>query len=331
MEGGMKSIYGIGNPLMDVVAHVGFDFLKDRGKPPGSMNLIDSEESEKLIRLLEETRMVPGGSCANTLRGIAWLQRRSRFVTCNYSGAVGNDRLGDLYMESLREFGVNPILAKKKAPTGVSVILVTPDHERTMFTHLGACRYYNSEDTNYELLAKSQYLYFVGFMWDTDSQKRAIMEAVAHAKEHGVRVVFDLAGPFVVKRYHNDFYDWIPGSVDILTGNREEFRALTGSGDTDGDIIAEAGKLAPILVMKRGEKGCIVLDSRASNTSVSYIDGYKVDPVDTTGAGDAFAAGLLYGLLSEKSIQEAADLGNRLASSIVTVEGCDYESLGDGI
>lgn len=327
----MKSIYGIGNPLMDVVAQVSFDFLKSQGKPPGSMNLIDAEESAKLIELLDETRMVPGGSCANTLRGIAWLQRKDLFVTCTYSGAVGNDRLGKLYTESLRDFGVNPVVAKKEAPTGVSVILVTPDHERTMFTHLGACRYYNSEDTSYELLSKARYLYFVGFMWDTDSQKKAIMDAVSHAKKHGVKVVFDLAGPFVVKRYRNDFQRWIPQSVDILTGNDEEFRALTGSGESDEAIITEAGKLAPLLVMKRGEKGCIVLDSRDPSNRVSYIDGYTVKPVDTTGAGDAFAAGLLYGLLVEKSIEEAADLGNRLASSIVTVEGCDYDLLGDDL
>ncbi len=336
----MPSVYGIGNPLMDTIILVDFDVLRKLGKPRGSMNLVDYREITEIlgeIGNLEDcsVRRVPGGSCANTVRGIAWFKKNwfnkkesGGIGELVYSGGVGNDETGNYYSQLLREYGILTVMSKKNSPTGMSLILVTPDHERTMFTYLGACREYNKNDTDYSLLGNSKYLYFVGFMWDTESQREAINRAVEYARNRGTKVCFDLAGPFVVERYRREFLEWIPGNVDILLGNREEFEGLAGVGSSENDILDFLTKLSPVAVMKCGEEGCLVGEREERGEVVlDRIPAYRVEAVDTTGAGDSFAAGFLFGLLIGRSYAESARLGNAIASQIVTVEGCDYESV----
>ncbi len=339
----MSSVYGIGNPLMDMVIQVDFEVLKLVNKPPGSMNLVDYEEIEEILKIVGEkarvsAKRVPGGSCANTIRGIAWFKKNwfakdksmeiDRLV---YSGGVGSDSIGEYYSQLMREYGIHTVMAKKSSPTGMSLILVTPDHERTMFTHLGACREYSKEDTDYSLLGESKYLYFVGFMWDAQSQREAIYSAVKYAKERDVKVCFDLAGPFVVERYREEFLKWIPGNVDILLGNRDEFEGLAGVSGRDEDILDSLAEMAPVAVMKCGEDGCIVGERREEDKEKKLnfhrVPVYRVEALDTTGAGDSFAAGFLFALLCGKDYVEAATLGNSVASRIVMVEGCDYEAV----
>ena len=350
----MYSVYGIGNPLMDIIAFRDYKFRDSLGKPPGSMNLIDAEESKALLARVNkdsrETGMVAGGSCANTIRGLAWLEKikleknsikheeptGSAFV---YSGAVGNDRLGNDYISLMNNYGVRTEITKKNSITGSSIIIVTPDHERTMFTHLGACREFAEGDVNFDILKNSRYLYFLGFMWDTASQKNAVKKAVEFAKQSGIKVCFDLAGPFVVKRYRDEFLSWLPGNVDILLGNREEFRNLASGNSYEGSyedtddrtVLKLLNNLSPLLVLKKGKEGCIIAENYFSGGSLSTkytnLQGEVVQAKDTTGAGDAFSAGLLYGLLKNKGIVYAAEFANYLASQIVTVPGCDYEAL----
>jgi sugar/nucleoside kinase (ribokinase family) len=287
------------------------------------MNLVDYPQMRRILELAGATRSIPGGSAANTVRAIASLSRAEAVPAPVYSGAVGCDPEGREYDRILRSAGIVTRLACKSQPTGCSVILVTPDRERTMFTFLGACREYTAEDLDRELLGRSSWLYMTGYMWDTENQRLAAREAGAAARKDGVRVAFDLADPYAVRRYRDQYLAWIPAHVEVLFGNREEFRLLLGEGRGDAELAGLAGELCPQAVLKTGAEGCLV----NYRGKVSRVDGFPVEPVDTTAAGDCFAAGYLYGLLRGYSAERSARLANRLASWIVTVEGCDLEGL----
>ncbi len=212
----MISIYGIGNPLMDVVGYGDFKLISDLGTQLGTMNLIQQNQVSEILDKIEDIRTLPGGSCANTMRGIAWL---GKVIPCDpphFSGAVGNDRTGREYKQLMEDLGVSTSLALTSNRTGESYIIVTPDHERTMFTFLGACQEYDESCIDFDTLGKAQYLYTTGYMWDTGVQKRAVKKAIDFARDKCKKVVFDLADPFVVNRNKDDFLSWIPQKIDIL-------------------------------------------------------------------------------------------------------------------
>ena len=332
----MHSLFGVENPLMDIIAHVDYGFLERFGKQPGTMHLVDHQEVAALRSELSSSLRLPGGSAANTARGIAWLASQSGRALCEsalgvsawpeaaflppvFSGAIGRDATGDEFAALMETAGVCASLVRKASPTGTSVILVTPDGERTMNTFLGACRDFAPEDLDFKRLAASRILYLTGYLWDTENQRRAAEDAAAFARERGITVAFDLADPFAVRRYGERFRSWIPGSVDILFGNRDELALLTGSG-CDEDCVAEASPLAPIVLMKVGERGCLV----GWDGNCAPVPGVPARLVDTTGAGDAFAAGFLFGRLAGADPLASAALANRLAARIVGVEGCSY-------
>jgi sugar/nucleoside kinase (ribokinase family) len=317
------SVFGLENPLFDRVAAVADAVVAEVGAPKGTMNLVDHAQMRRVLALAKGFRSIPGGSAANTVRAVACLSRARAVPPPVYSGAVGCDPEGEEYGSILRAQGVVTRLACKREPTGCSVILVTPDRERTMFTFLGACREYTPEDLDQGLLIRSRYLYLTGYMWDTENQRQAALLAGSTALAEGVRVAFDLADPFAVRRYRQQYLSWIPAHVEVLFGNREEFRLLLGEGLTDGELAEAAGELAPQAVMKIGAEGCLV----NYFGQVSRVAGFPVTPVDTTAAGDCFAAGYLYGQLRGFSAQGSARLANRLAAWIVTVEGCDLENM----
>jgi sugar/nucleoside kinase (ribokinase family) len=319
----MHSVYGVENPLMDIISHVDHGFLARLGKKPGTMNLVEHDEAERLRAALPSFRMIPGGSCANTIRGIAWLGREKGLKPV-FNGSVGRDATGDAYVESIRSFGVHAAITRKDVATGVSVILVTPDGERTMNTYLGACREFSPEDLDADALSVSRILHLTGYLWDTENQRRATQRAVEIARERGITISLDIADPFAVQRYRAEFLPFIPRYADILFANREELSLLTGT-TCDEDCIEAASSLARTVVMKTGAEGCIV--SREGRTE--RVPGVRVKVRDTTGAGDAFAAGFLYGLLEGFDLIPCAEIANRLAASIVEVEGCDYLALGD--
>ncbi len=323
----MVSVFGIGNPLMDVVAHVDGAVVDDLGTRRGTMNLVDAAEQERILQRATSTVVVPGGSCANTMRGVAWLAGEGDTPgALVFSGGVGSDDVADHYAQGLRWMGVQPSLAPKGSPTGRSVILVTPDHERTMFTFLGACREYGPTDVDHTLLSSAGLLHITGYMWDTKSQKQAVRDAVDAAGSRGALVSFDVADPFVVQRYREEFLSWIPGKVDVLFANREELTLLTGAEGGGEAVISAAGRLAPHVVMKTGGEGCLVhRDGRLVS-----VPGYCVPVVDTTAAGDSFAAGYVYGLLRGMETTACACLANGIAAGIVGVEGCDYTGLDRG-
>lgn len=320
----MKSLYGLGNPLLDVIVRAEPEALVALGAAPGSMNLVDHHQQSAALQSGREARRLPGGSCANTVRGVQFLARQwGGELNVLYSGGVGRDQIGSDFARLLTVEGVKPRMAVSDTPTGSSVILVTPDGQRTMFTFLGACRELGPGDVDREELGRTGVFHTTGYMWDTPNQEQAAREAAAQARRDGALISFDVADCFVVDRYRESLLGWIPGNVDLLFANREELVSLTTS---DGDceaLIRAGGELAPTVVMKTGRDGCTVLhDGTITNHAAAPAHRY-----DTTAAGDAFAAGYLYGLLSGRSHPDSAVVANRLAGAIVTVEGCDFQAV----
>jgi fructokinase len=323
---------------MDIIAHVDHEFLSRFGKQPGTMHLVEYEEVTALLKEIHSFHTMPGGSAANTARGIAWLSGNAGRALSHailgvqdtssagsavpvFNGAIGTDSTGNDFAARLEEEGVRGALVRKATPTGTSVILVTPDGERTMNTYLGACRDFQPADLDLKMLSASRMLYLTGYLWDTDNQRVTAEKAAAFCRENGkgISVAFDLADPFAVRRYGNQFRAWIPGNVDILFGNRDELAILMGSA-CDADCVSEASTLAPLVVMKAGAKGCLV----GWKGQCKLVPGVPVRVVDTTGAGDAFAAGFLFARLAGADPLRSALLANRVASMVVGVEGCRY-------
>jgi sugar/nucleoside kinase (ribokinase family) len=319
----MFSVFGLGNPLLDFIAPVQPRILETLDAQKGTMNLVDRDGMERVLSMLDGYTNISGGSAANTLRGISWLDRGEHLETLLYCGAVGPDTRGESYTRSLAQAGIELRVVTKSLPTGCSVILVTPDHERTMFTHLGACREYELKDLDLSALSEAKIFYTTGYMWDTENQKQAVRRAMEHSRERGVEIFFDLADPFVVQRYHEEFRSWLPTRVDVLFGNRDEFKIMFGPDLDDLQLLEAAAEVSPILLMKTGCDGCYVSD----HGSVHQIEGFCVDPLDTTAAGDCFSAAFIFAVLRGYRPVQAALLANRLAAAIVTVVGCDFSDL----
>ena len=318
------SVFGIGNPLMDFIVNADDGFIRSLGAEKGTMQLVSAEAKEKLISSIHSFENIPGGSCANTLRGIAWLSQYDAVDKTVYSGAVGKDAVGNQFISMMdNEYNIIPLIPQKKKHTGVCIAIITPDYERTMFTHLGACEDYTENDIDFTRLEKAGILHFTGYMWSIENEKNAIKKASRFCREKGIKISFDLADPLMVKFHREQFREWIPKYVDILFGNKDEISMITGKEGDNREIVKAAGELAPLVVMKVGPDGCIVND----NGNIHYVRGIKVDAVDTVGAGDSFASGFLYGYIKGKDPKQCAQLANRLAAGIVTVVGCDFSKI----
>jgi len=317
-------LYGIGNPLMDIIVRADASVIDGLGVVPGSMNLVDYETQQRAIRSGTRVRQLPGGSCANTVRAVRWLLRVSGSAApAAYTGGVGRDREGDAFEALLDAEGVQPILARKSTPTGSSVIVVTPGSQRTMFTYLGACQDLTADDIDGDALKSSRVIHIAGYMWDTPGQEEAARKAVEIGRRSRALISFDVADKFVVDRYRDSLVEWIPGRVDLLFANESELKALTGELSGGDATLAAASRFAPTVIMKTGPRGCLVLDHGDMLESAAY----PAEPVDTTGAGDAFAGGYLFALLQKQPADVCAKIANRLAGGIVTVDGCNYDAL----
>lgn len=317
-------LYGLGNPIVDLIAHVALDDVKALGAVPGSMNLVDGPRQTAVLESTNAYYRAPGGSCSNTVRAVAFLNRQTeKEGRILYTGCVGGDEDGRLFSTLLERAGVEPILATKSAHTGTSAILVSQDHERTMFTNLGASRELAYDDIDAEAVTSCGIFHTTGYMWDTENQEAATMRAARQCREAGGVVSFDVADPFVADRYRDKLQRWIPGNVDLLFANREELASLLERDDEPETLIRAAADLADTVALKVGKDGCLVLN----RGEVVTIPGVVVEPKDTTGAGDAFAGGFLFGLISGETPVECGMIANRLAASVVSVEACDYEAV----
>ncbi len=313
-----KKVLGIGNPLIDIIVSVEERDLLTLGIHKGTMALIHKERMEELL-LLSKTRDTTyscGGSCPNTIIALAALG-----IETTLAGKVGNDENGHIYEHTLKSLNVhNELVITDKEPTGSTVILITPDSERSMNTYLGANRLYDADDVNEESVSKADFFHFTGYMWDTQSQQKAITRALSIAKKNETIISFDVADPFAVGRYRDTFLRIIEEDCDIVFANREEARILFDNYDPY-ECCRSMGKLCDIAIVKNGKKGSFI--SHKQEIFSVPVKG-PVVPVDTTGAGDVYAAGFLYGQCKGFSILDSGIIASILAGQIITQRGAQF-------
>ncbi|MBT7030315.1 MAG: adenosine kinase [Rhodospirillaceae bacterium] len=312
-------VTGIGNAIVDVLTQADDAFIADHGLEKGAMTLIDTETAEKIYGDMGSAVEVSGGSAANTIAGLANLGARSSYI-----GKVAKDQLGEVFAHDIRAAGVNfdtPPL-EGDATTARSMILVTPDAERTMQTYLGACVELGPEDVPDELIAASEVVYLEGYLYDPPRAKEAFLKAAKVAEAAGRKVALSLSDPFCVERYRAEFLELLEGHVNILFANEDEITSLYQVENFD-DALQHVRGHCDIAALTRSSNGSVVV----AGDEVHVVDAETVtNVVDTTGAGDSYAAGFLYGLSRGDDLATAARIGGILAAEIISHYGARSES-----
>jgi sugar/nucleoside kinase (ribokinase family) len=312
-------VASIGNAIVDVIQPATDEFLLEHGIAKGVMTLIDEFRAAKLVAALKGTKETSGGSAANTMAGIASFGGSGYFV-----GKIKNDRLGNSFADDLKRIGVHfetPAAADGPG-TACCVIAVTPDGQRSMSTYLGACRELHPHDVNTHAVAKAKILYIEGYLWDADGAKAAIRKAIAAIKKAGGKVAFTLSDPFCVGRYRDEFLELMREDVGILFANEDEVKALYEVDEFDA-ALQKALQWNGVAALTRSAKGCVV----AADGEVHVLDAEKIDRVvDTTGAGDQFAAGFLYGHARGMNFNSCGRLGAIAAAEVISHYGARPET-----
>lgn len=297
------------NVLKDLIIQVSDQDLKDLGLTKGMMHLVSEAEQQKMLDYFasREKTIEMGGSGANMIRTLATLGEN-----VSQAGMVGQDEYGELCMERVKELGIkNNIQQHAEGSTGTSIILVSPDGERTMHTCLGSSRAYTTHDIPETDIARSEYLIVTGYQWDTENQIKAIRHAVEVAKANQTKIVFDLSDPFCVDRHRETFLSLLEHSIDVVFANKKEAEMLTGKGPEES--LAELAKLSDVVVVKCGSKGSWI----QSGTEKVFVPCNEVTVVDTTAAGDMYAGGFLFGLLNQKSLEDCGKIANFCAETVI--------------
>jgi len=312
-------VAGLGNAIMDVIAAVDDQFLLDHGIAKGGMTLIDEFRAQELHKALTGSVQAAGGSAANTMAGIASLGGSAVFL-----GKVRDDALGARFSESLKSLGVDYTTARAAngSSTASSMIAVTPDGQRSMNTYLGACREMTPADVDGSEIAAAKILYIEGYLWDTDDAKDASRKAMKAAKGAGAQVALSLSDSFCVGRFRDEFLELMRHDLDILFANEDEAKSLFETEDFA--IVMERMKAwGGIAAITRSARGCVVIKGEEIH-AVPAAPVAKV--MDTTGAGDLFAAGFLFGLTRGKSLADCGRLGSLAAAEIISHYGARPEA-----
>jgi sugar/nucleoside kinase (ribokinase family) len=310
-------VAGLGNAIVDVLAPVEETFLLDHAIAKGVMTLIDEHRASALHGALHDTREVAGGSGANTMAGFASLGGRGV-----YQGKVKQDRLGEAFRASMKDTGVHYTIpsATDGPSTALCVIAVTPDEQRSMSTYLGAAREFSVDDLNEEEIASSSITYIEGYLWDPPKAREACIAAMEIAHKHGNKVAFAMSDPFLIGRYGDEFRKRLD-SFDIIFANEDEALALFEVERFD-DVLQRAKAWGGTAALTRSEKGCVI----ARGGEAHVIDAWPVKKVlDTTGAGDQFAAGFLYGLTHGKGLADCGRIAGICAAEVIAHYGARPE------
>ncbi len=314
-------VAGIGNAIVDVLANAEDSFVASHSLPKGGMTLIDAEQAETLYAAMGPGLEASGGSAANTIAGLAALGVRTAFI-----GKVHDDALGNIFRHDIRALGTHyetpPLSGLDVLPTARCLILVSADAERTMATFLGACTRLAPEDIDESIIQDAAVTYVEGYLWDMPAAKDAIVKAADHARSAGRKVALSLSDSFCVDRHRQEFLDLIDGKIDILFANEGEITALFETDDFDAASKMIQGRVE-LAALTRSAQGCRVVSADA------MVD-VPCDPVshlvDTTGAGDQFAAGFLYGYVRGKSPETCGRLGAITAAEVVAHFGARPEA-----
>lgn len=308
-----KSIVGIGSALVDILTRIDNDgILEELNIPKGSMQLVDDKSSAVIESILTayESSMAPGGSAANTIHGLATLGVESGFISY-----LGKDEIGRFFEESMNSAGVKPLVFHTDTASGTARTIISADGERTFATNLGASLELNENIITPELFKNWDYCYVEGYLI---ANKAVFTKTITTAKECGCKVVLDLAS-FNVVEDNREFLNELLPQIDIIFANEEEAKALTQMSAEDSlHYIADKVEIA---IVKVGKKGSLI----KRGEEVVTIGCNKVDVVDTTGAGDMYAAGFLYGLINGYDLERCGTIGNHLAESIIQVIGAKMD------
>lgn len=310
-------VYGVGNALVDIQATVEDAALERLGFAKGAMTLVDDAIQAKVLGEVGTAgaHRCAGGSAANTIMGVVDLGGKAAYV-----GKVADDEIGSFFLSDMRERGVTIDVPPADAgESGTSVILITDDAQRTMLTNLGVSISLDVEDIDEEQLAQSQYLYVEGYLFSGGTTREAALHAIELAKKNNVKVALTVSDAFLIDIVKDEFWDLIKGPVDLLFCNELEARSLTGEDDPI-ECAHVIHRHQANVALTLGANGSIVMHGG----EVIPIEGKKVDAVDTTGAGDMYAAGLLYGITNGLSWRDAGHLASSVAGRIVSQLGARF-------
>ena len=303
-------LLGISNAIVDVLAHVDHELVERIGLVPGSMNLVDRQRAHDIYEMMGPATEKSGGSVANTIAGFANLGGRSAYI-----GKVHDDQFGKIFNHDMRTLGVDIRLqpASDGAPTARSHILITPDGQRTMNTYLGACTELAASDINDSTFGTPKALLIEGYVWDIDEGPTLARKAMDLAARNGTTVALSLSDSFCVERHKASFAQAIEGGVDIVVADEDEINELMGTSTFDETLEAIAG-YDNLFVTTRSELGSVIV--RGGEMHVQ--EALPVDKVvDSTGAGDAYCAGFLYGWVNEETMAECARIGTVCATAVI--------------
>ncbi|MCA9080609.1 MAG: adenosine kinase [Planctomycetaceae bacterium] len=303
-------IYGVGNALVDIQAHVSDQALTELEYAKGIMTLVEEDAQEQVLAKLRnvDVNRCAGGSAANTIMGIADFGGKAAYV-----GKTAADSVGEFFLKDMRKLGVRiEVPPATSGQTGTCVVLITDDAQRTMLTHLGVSATLGPDDIDEEEIRQAKYVYVEGYLFAGEPTRSAALRAIEVAKKHDVKVAFTVSDPFLIQYHRDEFRSLIEGPVDLLFCNLEEARALTGQHDAVAcaqEIHCHAENVALTL----GGDGSLLMHEGETIP----IEGVEVKAIDTTGAGDMYAAGILYGITNGLTWKQAGHLASHAAARIV--------------
>ncbi len=314
MSGHRYDVVGIGNAIVDVISQETEAFIVEHELAKGAMTLIDADRATQLYAAMAPAIETSGGSAANTMAGLA-----SFGASASYIGKVRNDQLGEVFGHDIRAVGVDYDIAAgtEGPPTARCLIMVTPDAARTMNTFLGISSLLHPDEIDTDLVASGKVLYCEGYIWDIDITKQAIRKAVDACRAAGNKVSFTLSDAFCVERHHSEWLELVDGSIDILFGNETEIAALYETADFEEAMELIRGRVE-IACLTRGPKGSVIV---TADETVEIAAEPVDDVVDTTGAGDLYASGFLYGYTHGHDLATSGRLASLAAAEVISHVG----------
>jgi len=304
-------VVGIGNAVVDVITQSTDAFLTEMGIEKGIMQLVETERSEELFSAMDERVQTPGGSVANTIAGIGSLGLATGFI-----GRVRDDELGHFYADAMTREGidfVNAPVAGGELPTSRSMIFVSPDGERSMNTYLGISAELGPDDVDESIAAGAEVVFLEGYLFDKDKGKDAFIRTARACRAAGGKAGIAISDPFCVERHRADFVNLIENELDFVIGNEAEIRSLYQDNDLEADL-ARVAAACPLVVCTRSGDGVSIIH-KGERTDIPVN---KIVPVDATGAGDQFAAGFLFGLVSGRDMATCGAMGNVCAAEVIS-------------
>jgi fructokinase len=305
-----KKILGIGNAIVDVFVKVDDNFLSKNNLTKGSMKLIEKKEFEILKNTIKIEKIEAGGSVANTMAGIAYLEGNPSFI-----GKISHDEFGKIYKKSLEKINVNFLYSEKKENllTGTSIIFITPDSERTMCTYLGISSQLSKDDINEDHIKNHEIILLEGYLWDKGTSEEMFKYVIRLAKKNNIQIAMSLSDIFCVNRHREDFLELLKNDLNILIGNENEINELMQKNNLL-DSINELKNINKLIIITRSVNGSVAI----LNNKITNCESVKVEKIlDLTGAGDLFASGFFKEYLDQSNIKKCLETGSEMAAKII--------------